>query len=534
MDDSNTTPLLQEQKEAEKTVFSVSRIWTVTWTILTWLFTFAFVILLFVVYTNQYQYEYESRTYKYDRHKIFTSNFGCIYKNQWTSWDDVFKIYKNKPVEGIYTPPEGTFNRDAVQSTIMLDAVMKAMMCHGTNPRNTETTTTFPITGGISNALVATDSETGGSFKFASEACRCVYDHHMTVFNANFLASTPDYDQLSQNYLTSGEGISGGLPLMKQCLFGKKTTHWFSVEEGCWISMSPFNVVLYTNIIAGIFGALYIVDASTEAAMQQHSDAALSKMIRNFVGGNMMFSFFVLLNFALGLSGILIAHASTGSKAALILVFSACLVIVTLFYVSLKMNTSSSSSKDGVTKKFRNYIFHNVVDLQRMCFWIQYIVTLPGLILFHDAMNQQRSYDFISSRLLTSFGIGFLGIGYDCICMFHEKTPKGNNNAASADIKSAMWWTWGVWVACSASLFYISEPVSLMWSLMSGPHTLVRLAAVIYIIGIPLVSIPKMLTSLIQNDKERQMLPLSLRMIPDFIARILMIVSVYFWLYLAP
>jgi hypothetical protein len=319
-------------------------------------------------------------------------------------------------------------------------------------------------------------------------------------------------------------------------LFGKKTTHWFSVEEGCWISMSPFNVVLYTNIIAGIFGALYIVDASTEAVSQPSSAAlSTSQMIYNFVGSNIMFSIFVLFNFAFGLSGILIAHANTGSRIALIFVFSACLVIVTLFYMSLKMNTSSSSSTDGMTKRFRKYIFDNVVDLQRMCFWIQYIVTLPGLILFHDAMNQQRSFDFISSRLLTSFGIGFLGIGYDCICMFQEKMSK--NSAASADIKSAMWWTWGVWMACSASLFYISEPVTLMWSLTNfvpGSHTLVRLAAVIYIIGIPLVSVPKMLTSLIDNNRERQMLPLSLRLIPDFIARILMIVSVYFWLYLAP
>lgn len=402
-------------------------------------------------------------------------------KTQWSDWNGVFEIY-NDPVKNVAGLPVPLAFVPS-ESTQILDAVMRKMRCHGNKKDALET----PLQGGISGALPQSTSGMAQTFRFSSSACSCVYDYHTYVFESNYVTNPKTLDEIKElglAYTTTGLNLTRvgsntpADPLMKQCFFSKRMPHSIELVPDCFPSVSPYMVVLYINTIAGIFGAMYLVSGGENARSGERSMVVMWKQdVVKWMRHPMATVFFVVLNVGLGVAGVILSSGdgSAGSIVAVCMVEGLALVYAMgmTWYMSHQADeivpapiqesivlgekklVPMSSSKSE--KAFKDAIYENVNVIQRMSFWFQYIVTLPGIVVLHDVMQQQRIQEYMLARVAFALGIGFLAAGSDMLCLFNDKVM--DNLAMVAEnkedgakfrkkvmaktddnIRSAMWW----------------------------------------------------------------------------------------------
>lgn len=497
----------------------LSRVWVFTWAFLTWLFTFAFVVLLIVAFTTNVSDG--ARTYT--RSDTFTRTLGCIYKTPWSDWS----VVRDKYTTLIPTTPDIT----QAGSDAILDSVMKAMRCHGNLP----TQGTGPLTGGISGAVAGTDSVSTESFEFSSKACHCVHHLHTEVYYPSY-ANATTRDQvvtLGDNFFSSGLGTPAK-SIVNQCVFTSRVGHEVVVDDTCFLSVSPYMVVLYANTVAGIFAALYLL----------HPINRDESYVYRFVSSKISAGFFVALNVALGITGLFFSSASTTTFVVVLLVEGLALLGV----VAMIMTLVNQEGLVGKTIGSMINLQDNFVVVQRISFWFQYIITLPGIVLLYDTTQQHRDYDYLLGRALASMGIGFLAAGSDILALFNSKVVQRLGSADRKDIaletednlRSATWWGWYSWVAAVSMLVFTSPPISLSWTIVSlvpGAHTLIPIGFVFYVMVMPLVCMPNLARdnskamSWVDNEDSTA---LGLRLVVDLVARASITMAVYFWLALEP
>lgn len=192
----------------------------------------------------------------------------------------------------------------------------------------------------------------------------------------------------------------------------------------------------------------------------------------------------------------------------------------------------------------------NTHCVQRASFWLQYVLTMPVLVLMYDSILQQRVTEYLWTRLLLSTGIAIVAAACDMLCIFYNqlpaRAPTRDTDADNPSIKAhvaihdAMWWCWGCWVVGVSALMYTSPPLSVVWpdmTLVSGASTTIPMAFALYVVVLPMACIPGLDRSISHptedNDpktEERDANALGIRLVLEMSTRLLVTMTVYFWL----
>ena len=197
----------------------------------------------------------------------------------------------------------------------------------------------------------------------------------------------------------------------------------------------------------------------------------------------------------------------------------------------------------------------NIHVVQRAMFWLQYALTMPAIVLLHDTVLQQRVEEYLLVRLLLSISITMLAAGYDLLCMFNENvakdgglTVKGDDVKRNDNMRDATFMCWGLWVFAVLTLMYTSPPMALSWvdeALIPGASSGIQAAFALYVMGMPIACFPSAVSVYndlsIDNLKPRGGLvsdaaestdsdTLGVRLVVEFAARLLLTLTVYFWL----
>lgn len=465
--------------------------WMILWAALTWILNILFFILLVYVFTT-------------GKKETIVQGFGCMIKKPWSDWDGVLDVYTDVAENmGTVVPSQNAVDE-------ILSNVMRKMRCHGNYADQTET----PLAGGIPGA-VGTDvvSET---FQFSAETCACMHECHTKVFTLRYLSvlTNPSINlpALLQSYRQD---------VMRKCLFNKRPPHYMTVDRSCFLSVSPYMVVLYANTVAGIFSALYLMK-------QESSPSVMWRLATAFA---------ILVNTIVGIIGVVFSSHSASTIASIILLEAVSLVVVAFLVSRIQREsdggTQSLSNTRVTAIKLRN-IKKNILMMQRMAFWVQYTLTLPGIVLLYDSMQQQRSYEYLVGRVLSAMGIGFLATGCDILCITVKKISSASNPKHAGLVEvlhSAAWWCWYSWALALLMLAYTSHPLSLPWTstdLVQGASTMIPLAFSIYTYGILLVGMP-IVTNTHYSVRDHSSLVLSVRLCLDLVTRLILILTVFFW-----
>ena len=450
---------------------------------MTWVLNILFFILLVYVSTT-------------DKKETIVQGFGCMIKKPWSDWDAVLDVYTDVAENmGSTIPSQATI--DAI-----LGDVMRKMRCHGNHADQTQTL----LAGGIPGA-VGTD-KLAGTFQFSAEACACMHRCHTEVFTNRFLSiltnPSTDLPGLLESYRQD---------VMRKCLFSKRPPHYMTVVYDCFLSVSPYMVVLYSGTVAGIFSALYLT-------VQGPNDLTVWKVATAFI---------IFVNVVLGIVGVSI-FTSSGYTIAPIILLEIVSFIIVVYLASRIQRESSTGTMSGISK--------NIQMMQRVAFWVQYTLTLPGIVLLYDSMQQQRSYEYLVGRVLSTIGIGFLATGCDTLCITVEKMAGSTNpehSRLAEMLHTAAWWCWYCWVLAVLVLAYTSQPLSLPWTsaeLVQGASTTVPLAFSIYTYGIPLVSMPIVSVTgpVATSSKDKNSEVLGMRLCLDLVTRLILTTTVFFWI----
>lgn len=328
---------------------SLARVWIYSWTFLTWLFTFAFFVLLVVVFRTSVQDNAAGRSYT--RSNTIVRGLGCLNKNQWSNWTALKDAYTTN------VPATPTINQAG--SNAIRDAAMRAMRCHG----NMQDQPMGALSGGLTASSTQLDALVSTSFDFASPACACVHALHAAVYYPAYLnATTRDsVVALGEEFYSTGAGRT----IVRECLFSSRSASEVEVVDWCFLSVSPYMVVLYTNTVAGIFGALYLMTPDFKG------EAMLYKVLSSPIA----VVSFVAINIVLGITGVVVSGSSISA-----IVFVSLAEVVPLFYVvsMVWFLRSQDANVDAKSTGQKSSIRENFRVVQRMSFWAQYIITLPG------------------------------------------------------------------------------------------------------------------------------------------------------------
>ena len=345
-----------KESEAALNATPLSRVWVFTWALLTWIFTFAFFVLLATAFT--FNISDGARTYT--RSDTFTRSLGCIYKTPWSDWASV----RDKYTTLIPTTPVISLSG----SNDILDSVMRAMRCHGNLP----TQATGPLAGGVQGVVSGTDTVSTMSFDFSSKACHCAHKLHTEVYYPSYANATTREQvvALGNTFFSDGVG-SPPRSIVKECVFTSRVGHEVEVDDSCFLSVSPYMVVLYTNTVAGIFAALYLL----HPAGNNNKEGWMYRVLSNKISAGV----FIVINLALGITGMVISRPSDSTVGVLSTVMALALLgVVSMIYIMVNQEGVADT-----TIVARVNLKDNFVVIQRISFWFQYIITLPGNPLEH-------------------------------------------------------------------------------------------------------------------------------------------------------
>ena len=404
-------------------------------------------------------------------------------------------------------------------------------------------------------------------------------------------------------------------PLVRACTFAHRMPHVIDMDAGCFLAVSPYMFVLYANALAATFAALYIGGLSTTAATEPEKKAnggAVSKWIDKAlaaVHGVMQWPWtmavLATLNFIFCTAGMAVALTQGGASGG---AFAVLLTFILIGWASVlgltylmeqskptsevaelmppSVTPSGSTTPSGIitlqgfdksswagvgadssaggkiaamTSKAREKLHtmytasaDNIAVVQRMAFWLQYALTLPGLVMLHDQVQQQRDGVLLQYRVLYSIGIVLLAAAHDCLHMFSDKVngmlqqqpSTGSSSNSNADklrtddnLRSSLQWTWGVWFAAAVMMMWPPQAVSMpvhLTDLMPGSHSLVPAALAVYVIAVPIVCMPQHGStrhmSSFGDGGSKDKTALSMLLVVDLVARVLVTLTVYFWL----
>lgn len=307
-------------------------------------------------------------------------------------------------------------------STKILDTVMKNLMCHGDVATGT---IPGPLSGGISTSPTGTDTVSAANFAFVSEMCQCVYQAHTTIYaNISKTATTAELiTQLGKEF-TSGEtgalsmGIPKGQDLLRRCFFSTRTSYKLTVDNNFFLTASPFQLIFHLNAVASIVAAMYLVSTSTHMFRNGKQTTWLD--IFKSSGTAIVLG---IANFTLGVVCCFYSKASDASMwtwlSLEIVLFLAMLALVYFTMMEFKE-----------TEKAKNYLYNiknkitrkdNIQVVQRVAFWIQYIVSAPALVLLYDSLTHQRATSYLLGRSIFVIGIAAMAAGTDMFTLFYEK-----------------------------------------------------------------------------------------------------------------
>lgn len=160
----------------------MSRGFVNVWAVLTWIITIGFAILLIIAFNQDITDPDNGVVYK--RADTFPKNMGVWNKERWSDWNTLVSLYKPTATSTINTMSTGN------GSTVILDSVMKNLMCHGDVPNSA---LPGPLQGGINGYTSGSDTILTSTFQFASEMCQCVYQQHKDVYaNISKTATTAE------------------------------------------------------------------------------------------------------------------------------------------------------------------------------------------------------------------------------------------------------------------------------------------------------------------------------------------------------
>ena len=193
----------------------------------------------------------------------------------------------------------------------------------------------------------------------------------------------------------------------------------------------------------------------------------------------------------------------------------------------LVMAATFSASKKPAPEGAKAVSYHTTLKSmrknQRLLFWVQYVFTVPFMVLLYEVTTQQRESSYLISRVFFSLGIAFTAAGTDVVVILNE-------TSRSADSYSCAWWSWGVWTIAGAALVLSGGTVS---SVVQGIDTSMLYAAIIlYVVVMPLLCTPGLADA---HHKKwvycTDARALGARLAVDLAARLLVTLSGIYWLH---
>jgi hypothetical protein len=106
----------------------MSRGFVNVWAVLTWIITIGFAILVIIAFTQDVTDPDNGVVYR--RADTFPRNMGVWNKERWSDWSTLVSLYKPTATSTISTMSTGN------GSSVILDSVMKNLMCHGDVPNS--------------------------------------------------------------------------------------------------------------------------------------------------------------------------------------------------------------------------------------------------------------------------------------------------------------------------------------------------------------------------------------------------------------
>ncbi len=396
-----------------------ARAWVYVWAFLTWGMTIAFSILLLIAFTADVQDITNGPTYK--RADLFPKSMGVWYKERWSDWSTLVSLY---------TTPTTAVAGDMASgagSTKILDTVMKNLMCHGDVPTGT---IPGPLPGGISTSPTGSDTVSAANFAYVSEMCHCVYQAHITYYtNASKTATTTDLiSQIGKEFTTGEVGatpfnIPKGQDLLRRCFFSTRTSYKLSVDKTFFLAASPYQLIMHLNAAASIIAAMYLLSSSDHMWRQNNENAVMNWKGVFTLKSTMGAVFLGMLNLGLGLTCLIVSKTSDQAMGLWLgMDIALFLAMVALIYFTMTDFAHTKGSKSTMLW-LKAKITHkdNILVIQRVGFWIQYLVSAPALVLLYDSMTHQRASSYLLGRSIFVIGLAGLAAGTDMFTLFYEK-----------------------------------------------------------------------------------------------------------------
>lgn len=553
---------------------SSSRMWVLTYSVLTWLMTIAFFCVVnFYAYGLLEDRDPASTLQK----RGIVQSIGCLSRKSFVEWNTVFELYK-------------TYDHTTVTESALLKSVLDKMHCG------------VPST--VSSSII---------FSNSSFQCPCAIQYHNSIYKPKLEAiiadSTLTTAEDKANAIRawgeeySEKGVKDDFPsLMQMCFFSYRPAQWMEVDSSCWSEVVPYAMIMYVNTISGFFAGLYFV-VYWGKSNGKSDVSGNGKMLRYAA-----LAFFGVVNMLMGLWAIIVAFQSqddgktNGPALGMYItayILTLAVVLWAIYSILENMFSPSPPSSAAIAvvedkgqqqkKQLKEQLkesakawylmaqnalrIENGYVIMRMLFWVQYILCAPVLLLLYDGLHHTSRFSINAwSRLLMTLGLGFVAFGFDICLAIHEKQQLDiyaaqEENAAQVsaqasqvsaqasastpmekmalltictgdNARSSTWWAWSLWIVIATSLFGTSLPieVSSQWleTTVPGSTTLIAAAVVLYMIGMPIIArVPGMnIESTIGFYwmEDRHATSLSLCLVVDFVTRTLITLTMTYWL----
>jgi hypothetical protein len=574
-----------------------SRSWIITYALLTWLMSISFCsVAIHVFWTT-------------DNHKGAVQNINCLEMTpHLANWTGVQRAYNVSKL------PATIANYSAFQVSSLLD-VLKAMNCSGNGLLDGYALVQNATTGLMDSLTLPGKEPVLSKMFYANSAqCGCVVQQHVDVlmpilnnvtlyfnasteatYKARFIAAINTY-LLDGNQPDSASTVPVISPknypsLVRHCFMNKRPAQFITIQEDCATTVIPYNVVAFINVVAGMFAAIYIIQTFPSES-EGVKDNSWAKRIMDAMSHWIATAVFVLLNFSLGLTALVVTAVGSGASSKSVSYWFGILslIVIGLVISLIRTNLSTYIAKGlqsmGITVKApffftdkakRIKAFVNTqerrADVMRLVFWIHYVMLLPAFVMLLDHVQQNRVGTWTMPRFFTCMGLAFLAVSTDLCYLLYEYTLElvyerklhlllyTNNNhvhplnngekqsvydelhskhlvmAMSADdgARSAVWWAWGSWCFVACSLFVMEAPMKISPAILDPlvPSSVFPLATAVLVLGIPMFAKVPLIHE--ENTKaytwqgDRSTMALALCLGVEFVARLLLTLSVVYW-----
>lgn len=367
--------------------------------------------------------------------------------------------------------PTANLTFSSVESTAIRNKAMMLLRCHG----NVSTGTGTPLVGGITGATASDATVTIIGFDYSAPICSCVHNLHTTFYHRAYTSGSVTnalVKRLGDRFLGSPDAteaddtlfnITKGVDLLHSCIFAHRSAQIIVSDADHVLSVSPYMTVMYINGIASIACCFYIVcSRKPHDGMTYWFMLGLAVAMTVFGGVGVFLSMENLLPFLMA------------GAAHLIILGAVCV----LQFFAWPGSQKGTSEKDTLRQ--------NTMDRQRLVFWLQYILTLPAIVLLCDAMQQHKVEEYVSGRVALSVAIGFLAFGTDALFTCAERMGAGH---MAKEIRSCATWCWYAWGVGALVLVSMSPPITASWGAVDwipGGTTMPQTALVAYAVLMPL------------------------------------------------